>query len=123
MGCLPRICLRGKVFIGLLPSSGCPSIVESVTSGMCLPIRCLAMVMHHIINERIPWSGVVLKKLIVTLRVNKFPAILRTREFIATGCHPELRAHSLHNLTQLCSETLYLYPLLDLPTGPSCGSP
>jgi hypothetical protein len=32
------------VFIGSLPSSGCPSIVESVTSGMFLLSRCLAIV-------------------------------------------------------------------------------
>jgi hypothetical protein len=32
------------VFTGLLPSNGCPSFVESVISGMCLPSRCLAVV-------------------------------------------------------------------------------
>jgi hypothetical protein len=30
-------------FIGSLPSNGCPSIVESLTLGICLPSRCLAM--------------------------------------------------------------------------------
>jgi hypothetical protein len=113
------------VFIGLLPSSGWPTIVESVTPGMCLPSRCLAIVMRHIVNEPIPWSG-ILKKLRVTLRVNKFRAILRTREFITvfraadTGCHPELHEF-ITQFTQHSFETLYLYPTLDLPAGPSCG--
>jgi hypothetical protein len=35
-------CCQKWVFIGPLPSNGYP-IVESVTSGMCLPSRCLAM--------------------------------------------------------------------------------
>jgi hypothetical protein len=34
------------VFIGSLPSNGCPNIVESVTPGMFLPSRCLAMVTY-----------------------------------------------------------------------------
>jgi hypothetical protein len=33
MDCLPRICLRGKVFIGPIPINGCP-IVESITLGL-----------------------------------------------------------------------------------------
>jgi hypothetical protein len=47
---IPRHVPDGKhffyecVFIGALPIDGCPSIVESVTSGMCLPSRCLAMI-------------------------------------------------------------------------------
>jgi hypothetical protein len=32
------------VFIGPLPSNGCPSIIENVTPGLCLPSRYLAMV-------------------------------------------------------------------------------
>jgi hypothetical protein len=36
-------CYQELVFIGPLPSSGCPSIVEIVTPGICLPTRCLAM--------------------------------------------------------------------------------
>jgi hypothetical protein len=44
IGCIPRISLRGKVFVGPLPSNGCP-IIESVIPGMCLPSLCLAMVM------------------------------------------------------------------------------
>jgi hypothetical protein len=31
------------MFIGPLPSNGCPSIVESESSGICLLSRCLAM--------------------------------------------------------------------------------
>jgi hypothetical protein len=34
----------GNVFSETLPSNGCLSVVESVTSGMCLPSRFLAMV-------------------------------------------------------------------------------
>jgi hypothetical protein len=36
-------CYQECVLIGLLPSYGCP-IVASVISGMCLPSRCLVMV-------------------------------------------------------------------------------
>jgi hypothetical protein len=36
-------CCHECVFIGPLPSNGYPSIVETITSGMCLPSRCLAM--------------------------------------------------------------------------------
>jgi hypothetical protein len=32
------------VFIGPLPSNGCLSMIESVTPGMCVPSRCLSMV-------------------------------------------------------------------------------
>jgi hypothetical protein len=38
-------CYQKCVFIGSLPSSGCP-VFESVTSGMCLPSRCLAMIIR-----------------------------------------------------------------------------
>jgi hypothetical protein len=34
------------VFIGPLPSNGCPSNVETVTPGMCLWSRCLAVVAY-----------------------------------------------------------------------------
>jgi hypothetical protein len=34
------------VFVGLLPRSGCPSIVESITSGMFLQSCCLAVVIR-----------------------------------------------------------------------------
>jgi hypothetical protein len=37
-------CCQECIFIGSLPSSSCPSVVESVTSWMFLPSRCLAMV-------------------------------------------------------------------------------
>jgi hypothetical protein len=39
-------CYQECVFIGPLPTNGCPSIVESVTPGMCLRSRCLAMVIY-----------------------------------------------------------------------------
>jgi hypothetical protein len=39
-----RVTCQKCVFIGSLPSDGCPSVVESVTSGMCLPSHCLAMI-------------------------------------------------------------------------------
>jgi hypothetical protein len=38
-------CYQECVFIGSLPSDGCPSIVER-TSGMCLSSRCVAMVIR-----------------------------------------------------------------------------
>jgi hypothetical protein len=37
-------CFQECVFIGRLPSNGYRSVVESVTPGLCLPSRCIAMV-------------------------------------------------------------------------------
>jgi hypothetical protein len=37
-----RLSCPDCLFIGLLPSNGCISFVESVTSIMCLPRHCLA---------------------------------------------------------------------------------
>jgi hypothetical protein len=42
-----RVTYQECVFNGTLPSNRCPPIVESVTSRMCLPSRCLAMVKRH----------------------------------------------------------------------------
>jgi hypothetical protein len=36
-------CCQKYVFIGPLPSDGCPSIVVRIFFGICLPSRCLAM--------------------------------------------------------------------------------
>jgi hypothetical protein len=47
------LCYQECVFIDTLPSKGWPSKVVSVTPGMCLSSRCLAMVMCHITSLNI----------------------------------------------------------------------
>jgi hypothetical protein len=44
-------CFQECVFIGPLPSDGCPSIAESVISRMCLPSHCLATVIFFTIGN------------------------------------------------------------------------
>jgi hypothetical protein len=45
--CKTRVTYQECVFIVSLYSNGCPFIVESVTSGICLQSRCLAMIKRH----------------------------------------------------------------------------
>jgi hypothetical protein len=53
MGCLPRICLRGKVITDPLPSNGCPSVVETVFTE---PLPSNGHMRHNIVARR-PIAG------------------------------------------------------------------